>query len=361
MPGEANRGGDERPFGWYVNCGMPALGELAAVPLHFLFREADAIIEAYQTGVPRLRELFGPDVEVCHPGWAHICYGHVNTLGCQFVFPDDSDVGVVPVYPSLNEGIDALQNEIDFAGSGMFPFYLALWAKLRNAFPEHQVPFAGLEAEGPLTTAWLLRGHDFFLDIHDNRDRAKAFLGAVTDSVIGYKRLLASINGQPEFSGEGADIADDGASMIHPDLWPELVVPSLDQYYRGTTGGQRRAHIENLSVGHLRHLNELGIGLFDPSVSPKLTPALVRDHARIPFLWRLSAMQLREMSEEQVERWVFASAADGPTSVFFHIERITCNAPSAGKVRTFIRAARRAEQLLAEGCPREELRGRCRV
>jgi len=347
---------EETPLTWDVSCWMPALGVLANVKQHLLFRDLKAIVRAYREGVPIAWQRFGQEVQICPPGWAPITYGHINTIGCELVFPDDSDVGHKPIYTSLAEGIDALQTDIDFTQQGMFPFYLDLWRQIKKTFPDHTIPFTGFKAEGPLTTAWLLRGHDFFLDIYDDREAAKEYLRLVTQSVIAYNHCIANLNGQPAVSEQESHIADDGAAMIPPKLWPELVVPYLEQYFQGTTTGRRLIHSEGLVADHLKYLDELHLALFDPSVSPKLTAALVRDHCRVPFVWRLNAMQLRDMSPAQIEHWVFESVADGASSIFFHIEQITCDEKSAQKVKTFIRAAQNVEQLLNKGCPRNELR-----
>jgi len=328
---------------------MPALGKLAGVPLHRLFLEAEAIIEAYKIGSLRVREMFGPEVVISGPGWAGISYGHANTLGCELIFPEDSEVGVRPIYSTLDEGIAALQEEVDFARRGMMPYYLRLWEELKQAFPERNIPFAGFGAEGPITTAWILRGHSFFCDLFEEPEKTKQFLELVTDSIVAYHNWTAALNGHPGFSTEGAGICDDVAAMISPALWPEFVVPYLDRYFRAVTSGRRSAHIEGLTVEHLPFLDKLQLSFFDPSVSPQLTPALIRDHCNVSFSWRLNAMQLRDLSEEEIIRWVHNAARDGAASVFYLIEPIACTEEGARKVRTFMRAAQEVQQSVAQG------------
>jgi hypothetical protein len=166
--------------------------------------------------------------------------------------------------------------------------------------------------------------------------------------------MIAAINGQDSPPVE-AHIADDGSAMVPPKLWPVFVVPFLDRYYTGMGCRRRLVHIENLVPDHLPFLHEVGIDLFDPSVSPKLTPALVRDRGRVPFLWRLNAMQIRDWPEERIERWAYESAAQGAAGLFAHIEPITCCPDGAAKIKTFMRAARRIESLLRDGRRRDQL------
>jgi len=342
-------------FRWSVSCGMLAFGKLAGVPLHRLFQEAKAIIEAYSVGAPRARDLFGPEVGVGGPMWAGISYGHTNALGCELRFPEDSEVGVRPLYGTLDEGIEALQEKVDFAQRGMIPFYLNLWEELKQAFPDRRIPFGGLAAEGPITTAWILRGHDFFSDLYDAPEQTQRFLRLVTDSVVEYKNWMASVNGQPGFSTDGAGVCDDVAAMISPTLWPHFVMPYLERYFRAVTSGRRSAHIEDLTVQHLPFLDELELTSFDPSVSPRLTPALFRDHCSVSFSWRLNAMQLRDLNEAQIKSWVRDAARDGAASVFYNIEAVGCTDEGAAKVKAFIRAAKHVQQRLTQGHSRAEL------
>ena len=270
--------GSPETFRWHVGAGMPAYATLAGVRFDRLFLDADAIIDAYRRGQPLARELFGPDVTLGGPLWLGNSYGHINTLGSQLVFPPDSEVGHTPVYGSLEEGIRALGREVDFSRAGLIPRYFELRATLQKAFPQENIPFA-LHAEGPITTAWLLRGHDFFADLLEAPDEAREYLRRVTESVISFNRFCQRVNGNPELSPTGAGVADDGSAMISPAHWPDLVVPYLERYYSELTTGSRWAHIEDLKIGHLPFLDQLRLNRFDPSVSPALTPAAIRDRS----------------------------------------------------------------------------------
>ena len=349
---------DEKPFRYGAGCGMPAYSVLAGVPFHLLFTDLDAIVEAYTKGRPLAEELFGPEVGMGGPGWAGNSYGHINGLGGELTFPEGSEVGASPIYDSLDEGIAALRREVVFEKQGMFPFYLDLWERLKRAFPEHNPVFTGFKAEGPITSAWLLRGHDFFMDILDRPDLAKEYMSLVTSSTITYSKLIRRINGRPEFTEDGQGLADDGAAMISPALWPDLVMPCLERHYAEQTSGVRSGHIEDLKVDHLRFLDELRLDAYDPSVSPKLTPALICDNCKVPFAWRLNSTHYPGRTPEEIEQWVVDAAADGASTVSTIVGRTMCTPECAEKVRAFIRAGKRVERLLAEGCPRAELRER---
>jgi hypothetical protein len=334
---------------------MPAYATLARVRFDRLFLDADAIAEAHEKGKPLAQKLFGPELGYGGPAWAGISYGHINALGCPLLFPEDSEVAHKPIYGSLAEGIAALNREVDFSTQGMFPFYLDLREKLRKRYPQEKFSMGGFKAEGPITTAWALRGHDFFADILERPEAAREYLRLVTDSVIRYNRLLRRLDGAPEFNPAGCGLADDVAAMISPARWPELVMPFLEQYYAGLTSGKRSAHIEDLTLRHLPFLDELRLASFDPSVSPRLTAEMVRDHCRVPFTWRLNSTHYVGRSPAQVEDWVWHAAGAGACGIFTLVARDMCTPECAEKVRAFIRAARQVKGLLDSGCPRGEL------
>ena len=356
---------DEVPFSWHVSCGMPVYAALAGVRFDRIFRDFDAIVEAFTVGEPRARERFGSDVRYDGPTWAGISYGHANGLGAQLTFPEDSEVGHTPIYRSLSEGVAALQQEVDWANAGLMPFYLDLWEQLKRAFPDRHIAFGGFGAEGPITTAWELRGHGFFLDLYDNPELCKVFLRLVTDSIVDYNTFVRSVNGQPAFVETGIGLCDDVSAMLHPDpsglspsgrsLWPDMVLPFQEQFFRTQTSGRRHAHIEDLTPDHLPYLDDLGLDRFDPSVSPGLKASDLRDRCHVPFLWRLNSMQVRDFSRDQIRCYVFEGVADGASGVFCVIARTMITSEDVTKVHTFIDAAKQVEQLLADGCPRHRL------
>jgi len=332
------------PFSWSVTGGIEAMGTLAGVRFDLLFRDVDSIVLAYAKGGAAAREMFGPDVGWAGPGWAGISYGHINCLGAELVFPEDSEVAHRPTYGNLREAVDALSTDVDFTRQGLFPFYLELWENLKKAFPKHTIPFGGFGAEGPLTTAWLLRGHDFFMDLYDDPPLAKKYLALVTRSVVRYQQTLARINGNPDVSPSGAFLVDDGAAMIPPPMWPEFVLPFLQEYYTALTTGTRGAHIEDLRAPHLGYLDDLGLDHYDPSVSPRLTPALIRDSCNVPFYWRLNETEYtHRLTDAIVQQWVTNAAENGAAGVRTSVWRNNCTPPAAQRIATFIRAARRVE------------------
>jgi hypothetical protein len=341
-------------FGWSVAGTQGALRELTATPIREFNLDPGACIEAYRRGRPLLRERFGDDVGLPGVSTPAVSYGHPNTLGAELLFPEGGEVGVKPLYGSLAEGIEALNQPVDFLAQGMAPFFMGFREKLRTAFPGEAVGLS-FGAEGPITTAYELRGQSFYMDVLDDLPLAVRFLEAAVDSVRRYHEALCALDGRPAVNPNSGGMCDDCASFIPPRLWSAVVLPAWERYYQGMTTGRRSAHVESLNAEHLPFLEDIGLCHFDPSISPRLTPPIIATHCRVPFLWRLGSFHYSEMSVQEVEDFVYQSAADGASSVVTYVAEGMCNDDGVAKVHAFIRAGKEAKRLVAEGCSREEI------
>jgi len=48
-------------------------------------------------------------------------------------------------------------------------------------------------AQGPLTSAVLMRGQDFIYDVYDEPEKAKRFLALLTDSIVGFHHFTNKV------------------------------------------------------------------------------------------------------------------------------------------------------------------------
>jgi hypothetical protein len=348
------RAREQAGFRWHVSGSQGALREVTGIPIREFNLNPEACIEAYRRGRPLLRELFGPEVRLPGVSTPAVSYGHVNALGSELLFPEGGEVAHTHIYSSLGEGIRRLREPVRWSEAGMAPFFLEFRERLRQAFLGEPVGFS-FGAEGPITTAYELRGEEFFMELLDSPSLAGEFLGAVVESTLEFHRWVCALDGREPVNPNAGGMCDDLASFVPARLFREMVLPFWDHYYRGTTTGRRHAHVEDLRAEQLPFLEEIGLSFFDPSISPKLTPRIVRDHCRVPFTWRLGSFHYREMDCQEVEDFVYQAVADGASGVHTILAETMCAPEVVEKVRAFIRAAKETERLLSEGATREEI------
>jgi hypothetical protein len=324
---------------WRIICTISAYAALAKVPYHKLFSDVDAIVEACTVGLQRAKALFGPDVTYAPPNIAMISYGHLNCLGAPLHFVEGGEVGFEPFCDSLPDAIGRAQRTIDWASAGQMPFYLDLWRRVQARFPEHRIRFANFRGQGPITTAWAMRGQAFFLDVFDDPAGVAELLQAVVHSIISFQRFLDEVNHRTA-SPAVLGLTDDLAAFLRPSMWDTLVMPALESYFNAHPTARRQAHIENLTPEHLHYLDDLKLDQFDPSVSPRITPADLRDRCGVDFLWLLHPMQVRDFTRQQVVDWAREATRDGACLLDCHLEAGTLNPQAIENAQTFIQSAR---------------------
>jgi len=343
-------------FRWDMGATYAALLEVTGIPIKEYFLNPSAGIELYRRGEPVLRDMFGPDVKPAGLATPPVSYGHVNGLGADLIFPDGGEVSHTKIADTLEKGIALARQKVDFEKAGMAPFYLEYRRKLMEAFPGRPCAF-GYKSEGPLTTAYLLRGEGVFADPYDQPELFKEFLRLLTDSAIEFSRFECRVAGAPEVDPDAGGLADDIAAMFGPDMWPEFVLPYWDQHFRGVTTGRRNAHVEDLRPEHLPYLEAASLSKYDPSVSPKISPRIISRMCRVPFGWRLVNFHYPAMSLQDIRDFVFQATADGASLVFSHVADGMCNEATAKKVKAFVEAGKEAEQMLGKGASRESVGG----
>jgi uroporphyrinogen-III decarboxylase len=327
-------------FGWFVGVAEATLPYLSGIDLDEFYLNPRSCARAIRVGRKRVRELFGDEIALPAVSCPPLSYGHVACLGGKVVFLHDSEPYVRTAYQNLDDAIEALRRARSFEDNDLFRHYLRIHEYLKQEFPQDDVKFTGFSWEGPVTSAVLLRGKDFCVDLYREPGKAKAFLELLTDSITSFVRLQRRMNMEPEINPDSTDLADDFSSLIHPKMWEEFVIPYWNQYYAGLTSGRRNLHCENLSPEHLKYLKMARVSHYDPSVSRKLSPRTIRKETDIAFTWRLPSFELLFMSRAEIRDWVMRARKEGATHVHMYIERAICDGGNPAKVITFIETAK---------------------
>lgn len=349
---------NEAGFNWRVESNYYSLMDFADISLKELYKSPGAMIELFKRGVEPLKDVFGSDVSEPCLSTPAISYGHINCLGAELLFPDDpaGEVNHSKPCDTLQKGISLLkaQKGINFTKCGMAPFYLEYRDKLIKAFEGRFCTF-WFSSEGPLTSAYALRGGDVFYDVYDNSEAFKEFMTLLVDSIIDYKHFLNSIYGYSPINKDRVGLCDDIAAMFSPNLWPEFVMPFINQYYLGLTTGRRHAHIEDLTAEHLPYLETISLVDYEPSVSTKINPKIIAEKCRVPFHWSLQSFHFPQLTHQDVKDWVLQAAADGASHLFITLSNGMTKEPILGKVRVFIETCKEVKKMLDNGCSRKTI------
>lgn len=313
---------------------------LAHVRIDEFYLDPESCVLTFKLGRSKIKDIFNENVSYPSVSCPPISYGHVACLGCEIVFPKDSEPYAKPAFASLDDGIRTLEREVDFNDNPLFNHYLKMYEYLKGAFPDEKIAFSGFGGEGPITSAGLLRGQGFFADIHREPKKVERFLELLTASIVKFTHFTREINGEEGVNPHGSGLCDDFASYIPPSIWPKFVIPYWNLYYRGITTGKRTVHCENLSPDHLKYLAEVGISFYEPSVSPKLNPRIIKERTKVPFNWLHPPFKLITMTEEEVRDWVMQVASVGVEHIWLEVDRFICEGNNPGKVMAFVNACK---------------------
>lgn len=318
------------------------LGEVAMKDFFF---NKEACAKAWKTGREKLKEYFGDTLPLRAPTGAPLSYGHLVCIGAPLSIPDHTEPNIKPFADSIDEAIEIVNRaqEIQFEDQPIVQHYLEVWDYLEKVFPEENVSFAGPGYEGPLTTAVLMRGQDFFCDLYDVPEKCQEFLKKLTSNITKYIRFINQLNGVTGLRKDSCGLADDFASLVSPDMWDEMVIPYWNQYYeeQSVEGCKRFVHVEGLSPKHLPKLGLAHINHYQPSVSDRirLEDALEqRGKAYDYFDWLLYAYRVTEMTDEEIQAWVDRVVAENVTTIRTQIGEFTCKAQKFDRISAFYRA-----------------------
>ena len=317
-----------------------AIPYMAGVSMRDFFLDKQKCVYAWKEGTAALQDYFGELFPMRKPSLPPISYGHLISIGAPVFFPEHGEPNISPFAGCIDEAIDILKERkgADFTNAPMFQHYLELWDFMKGEFPG--MPFSGFGDQGPLTSAILMRGQDFLLDIYDEPEKSKEFLTLITDSTIGFTKQLRRINNQPEML-ESAGMVDDFASLIPPSMWDEFVIPFWEQRFNALfTGTRRGIHVENLMPAHLKYMKTAKATHFQPSVSDMITLDTVKTHLDpgITVDWLLYSYHITDMSDAEIQRWVDEVVEAGICVIRTQFGAYACQANKLDRIFAFFAA-----------------------
>ncbi len=310
------------------------LSEISGVTYYQLHFDAPAIVRAYESFNPLAERLGIPPA--C-PSMAGFGYAHVSTLGAEVIFPENSEPKPRPII-GKPEDIDNLREPDDYIDTPLVRRKLSVLAELQKISPEARNRI-GHEMEGPVTTAVLLMGQEFFTLLYDDPGRAHKLLDFCTESALNYHAAINRCFNNEQSPGPGG-IPDDFAGLLSPNFFKEFVVPYWERVYQGLEITKRSLHSELLKVNHLPFLSDLHISSYDPGANQFLSPEALSENCPCDFKLRLQEWDIDNYSaDELVERYHHLQSYN-PSSVSITMKSIV----QEPKIYALLEAARKREE-----------------
>ncbi|MDY7009588.1 MAG: uroporphyrinogen decarboxylase family protein [Planctomycetota bacterium] len=318
-----------QPYGFSFSDSL--LAEVGNVLQSALHHDADAICRAYEAVVPVAERL---GVDPPQPRLAGFAYNHASTLGAKITFkPDSPEPGISPCIDIL-EDIDRLTEPADYLAAGIVPQRLEALRQLKARRPDAG-NHIGHDYEGPITTAVLLMGQKFLMLPYDDPVRAHRLLEFCVRSALNYTRILKEHQNRPT-GPQPVGMCDDFGGMFPPEKFGEFVAPYWEEMYAGQQATDRFLHSELLRREHLPFLTGLKINTFDPSVDEHITPEILREDCKVPYMLRIWPAWMQQQSTGELVRLYRRLAGFAPTHISFSLDRLE----DEQKVAAVLEAAR---------------------
>ena len=289
-----------RTIAWQLLIPAEVKCEYTEIPQGDYYTDLERCLEVSRRFPERFQAVTGyrPPLTYTVPVTA---YEGVRALGGELVFPRDHQPMIRNQGRVLNtpEQIDALEVP-DPWQDARFQRRVRWRRELQARYGERVA--GGLAGqEGPVTTAVLLRGQDFFLDCLVDPSRAHRLMRVCTDMFIRWHLAAMEVDGR---SPDVASVCDDHSGLLGPDLWPEFVLPYYERIIEALGPNGCWMHSELLRPAHLPLLRDLGLICINLAENQYLTIQDVADGLPcVPFGWHiLTVQEMREGTPELIKR-----------------------------------------------------------
>lgn len=317
--------------------------EYTGIPQGDFYTDIDRTIEVFERFPEAFERVTGYRPPVTHPVPA-TAYEGVAALGGVLEFPRDHQPMLRNqgrVLTSVDE-IDRLEAP-DPDDYPRFRTLLAWRNELSRRFPDESI--GGIAGqEGPITTAVLLRGQEFFIDCVADQDRAHRLLDVCTEMFVTWNLRSRKECGA---TSETASICDDHAGLLGPSLWDEYVIPAYKRIIEALGPKGLWLHTELVNRQHLPHLRVLPMIGVNFAEDQYLTIEDVFDTLPgIPFGWHiLTVPEMQQGTPELIDRRCREIIESGVKEIRCEL---TVNTPPEN-IRAFLEAERNYSHGIGDG------------
>ena len=295
---------------WRIALPDEVLAEYAGTRLGQYFTDARVMYDTQVRGAENFNKVFGYLIAGSEPHVAVPAYAQAAALGSTLVINDD-------LVPMLTENGAPDRSDIarlEIPGRYLDTEVMARYVRIREDMCAiHGSPVSmGVGLEGPVTTAKLVRGQEFFIDAYEDPSAAHALLDICTESYIRFFTEVREFLGQPY--GQSVGIADDFSGLFSPSAYEEFVQPYHRRIYETLGKEYRSLHSELLRRDHLRFLSELKVDSFDPGQDQYLDLADLQeelDPRGIPFWYNVKTVAALEGTPESLREEIDVVVSSG--------------------------------------------------
>ena len=351
---------------WSVAVPPEVYCEYCRVTMREYHTDPAAQMEVQLRGPEILHERYGlPLRRGLAPDFTTYLTGSVFGLTFE-VFEDQ--VPAPPGHPIASiEQAAALTVPTDISQAGYFPQALDFYDWMKGHAPESvSVGFSG-GSQAPFTTAVLLRGEGFLLDLIDQPALAHGFLQTLTESSIQQREFAAWVVGAPAVgapassrqpfavgapapsrqmpsdyhsSQDTVGFTDDYGGLLGPNRYYDFDVQYMLQIAAHFGATRQTIHTELLRKPHLAVLQEHGWCYIDVGTDPYLTITDCREVLHIPFLVQMKTSPEMLLSTPDAIRARYREmVAEGAASMLVEL----CRGVPEENIRAFIEVAREYE------------------
>lgn len=329
-----------RGVAWTVAVPPEVYAEYCGVTMREYHSDPAAQMEVQLRGPRILHERYGlplPGVPSIAPDFT--TYITASPFGLEFeVFEDQVPAPRGHPVPSI-EAAAALRLPDDMSRAGYYPQALAFYEHMKTHAPSGvHVGFPG-GGQAPLTTAVLLRGEGFLVDVLDHPELSHRFLSLLAANSIRQREFAAEVTGT---SGPLTAIGftDDYGGLLGPNLYFDFDVQYMLRIAAHFGATSLSIHTELLRRPHLVILQDHGFAYIDVGTDPYLTIADCREVLHIGFLVQMKTSEEMLLSTPGAIRRRYREMVEaGAPSMLVEL----CRGVPEENIRAFIEVAREYE------------------
>lgn len=319
---------------WQIVIPSEVITEYAGTKLGEYYSNPDIRVASCISATEKLKKLYGLDIGIGFPGHA---YAGVSAFGSEILFPeDDAPMVKEPVFKTM----ESLKNAKlpDMGKSGLMPQIIKDYEYAKAKYPKGKIGLSS-GGEGPMTTAVLLRGQGFFVDLYDHPEICHRFLDICAQSYIESIRFIDNYSGKIT-SRQRIGIADDFGGMMSASMFKKFVLPYWKKIYEAFPDASRSLHCETLTREHLKFLDILKITGFDPGTDRYLTVSDIVGSTKARFTWNLFTVKdMLQGTPASIEEIYKKSVEDGSPAMMTEL----CRGIPQKNIHAFIKIAKKYE------------------